>query len=497
MTLVQRQFVDVGGRRVHLRFAGRGPAMVLLHQSPQSSAALLPWIEALATDHAVFAPDTPGFGHSDPLPLTAPDIRDYAQALTALLDVLGLQKVLLCGVHTGAAIAAELAFTQPQRVAALVCDGLSMFDEGEQAALLERYLPPFEPQWDGGHLRWLFARLREQHLYFPWFDGRPAARLAYPLPTPPRLRDAVLDVLDAGDGYRLAYRAAFCHQPQAGLARLAMPARVCYRAADVLAPHATRCPPLPAGARLQVCQGGEPELRAAMHEVFASAAAAATPVVSASVVQRAVSNTRCIVPAGGIEWAFTMAGAGGVGDPAGPALLALGDLGQPAVLPDSAAASLRLAADWPGHGASGGAAIPTLTADTLAASLRAALQTLPLPPAPLALQARGAATALASALARQCGAGCTAPRLEGAPPASPAARQHFLQGLPALQPDGHGGWLLEAWDWVRGASLFDRWSPAVGLVQPAPDPWRVHQQVREVLRAGPLHTALWRAMLAD
>lgn len=494
MTLVQRQFVDVGGRRVHLRFAGRGPALVLLHQSPQSSAALLPWIEALAADHAVFAPDTPGFGHSDPLPLTAPDIGDYAQALAALLETLGLQRVLLCGVHTGAAIAAELAFTRPQRVAALVCDGLSMFDEGEQAALLDRYLPPFEPQWDGGHLRWLFARLREQHLYFPWFDGRPAARLAYPLPSPPRLRDAVLDVLDAGDGYRLAYRAAFCHRPQAGLARLAVPARVCYRAADVLAPHATRCPALPAGARLQVCHGGEPELRAAMHEVFASAASAATPVDSASVVQRAVSGTRRIVPAGGIEWAFTMAGAG---DPAGPALLALGDLGQPAVLPDGAAASLRLAVDWPGHGASGGVVPDPLTSDSLAASLRAALQALPLPPAPLALQAHGAAAALASALARQCGAGCAPPRLEGPPPISPAARQHFLRGLPALQPDGHGGWLLEAWDWVRGASLFDRWLPGVGLAQAAPDPWRAHLQVREVLRAGPLHTALWRAMLAD
>ena len=497
MSPVQRQFVDVGGRRVHLRFAGRGPALVLLHQSPENSAALLPWIEALAAEHAVFAPDTPGFGHSDPLPLTAPTIGDYAQALAALLDTLGLQRVLLCGVHTGAAIAAELAFTQPQRVAALVCDGLSMFDDGEQAALLERYLPPFEQQWDGSHLRWLFARLREQHLYFPWFDGRPTARLAYPLPTPARLRVAVLDVLDAGDGFRQAYRAAFCHQPQAGLARLAVPARLCYRAADVLASHATRCPPLPAGARLQVCHGGEPDVRAAMHEVFASAAAAATPADSASAVQRAVSTSRRIVPADGIEWAFTMAGAGAE---TGPALLALGDLGQPAALPDSAtsgAASLRLAVDWPGHGASGGVAADSLTSDTLAASLRDALQALPLPPAPLTLQAHGAATALASALARQCGAGCTPPRLAGPPPASPAARQHFLQGLPSLQPDGHGGWLLEAWDWVRGASLFDRWVPGVGLVQPAPDPWRVHLQVREVLRAGPLHTALWRAMLAD
>ena len=122
---VHAQFVQVGERRVFVRHAGCGPALVVLHQSPQSSASMQPWFERFAATHAVFAPDTPGFGRSDPLPRAQPTIPDFAQALGELLQALGLQRVPLYGVHSGAAIAARLALDQPQRVAALVCDGLS------------------------------------------------------------------------------------------------------------------------------------------------------------------------------------------------------------------------------------------------------------------------------------------------------------------------------------------------------------------------------------
>lgn len=491
---VGRQFVDVGGRRVHLRHAGCGPAVVLVHQSPQNSRALLPWIEWLADRFAVFAPDTPGFGHSDPLPLADADIGDHAEALAELLGALGLQRVLLCGVHTGAAIATQLALNRPERVAALVTDGLALFDDAERAALLGSYLPPFEPSWDGSHLRWLFARLREQHLFFPWFDGRREARLRYPLPSPERVRDGVLDVLDAGDGYRAAYRAAFRHQPAAALPTLAVPARLCYRAGDVLAAHAARCPPLPVTAQVQAGLDGEAALRRSIDEAFVAAAPAAASVDSTAAVDNATSATRRIVRVGGLEWAFRLALDEGA---AGPARLALGDIGHAAVLPAGRAAA-RLAVDWPGHGASGALPLEAVSMDALAASLHAALQVLPMPGPTLTLQAHGGAALLALKLAQRCGPACSAPDLDAAPPTDAGARRHFLRGLPSLQPDGHGGWLLEAWDWVRLSSLFDPWQPeaaAAGLQRPAPDPWRVHERVRELVRAGPLHAALWRAAL--
>ena len=66
MTTIISQFVQLGERKVFLRAAGQGPTLLLLHQSPQNSRALIPWIERLSANYAVFAPDTPGFGYSDP-----------------------------------------------------------------------------------------------------------------------------------------------------------------------------------------------------------------------------------------------------------------------------------------------------------------------------------------------------------------------------------------------------------------------------------------------
>ncbi len=70
--MIERHYVTVGRRQQHYRRCGSGPAVVLLHESPRSSVALLPLIE-LGDGLTIFALDTPGYGGSDP-PLTRPEI---------------------------------------------------------------------------------------------------------------------------------------------------------------------------------------------------------------------------------------------------------------------------------------------------------------------------------------------------------------------------------------------------------------------------------------
>ena len=106
---IEHRFVTSGERRVMVRRAGSGPPVVLLHESPRSSAAFIPMIEALAERFTVIAPDTPGYGGSDPLDLHRPQIADYADALKEVMDALGLERAALFGRHTGAAIAIEFA----------------------------------------------------------------------------------------------------------------------------------------------------------------------------------------------------------------------------------------------------------------------------------------------------------------------------------------------------------------------------------------------------
>ena len=173
---IRRHYVKIGRRRVHFRAGGEGPVALLLHQSPQSSTAMMPLAEKLRSRYCVVAPDSPGFGLSDPLAVETPTIEDIADALDEFAAALGLPEATVIGVHTGAEIALEFALRYPERVGFLILDGLALFTAEESEDILRHYLPPFTPRWDGSHLTWLWARLREQTIFFPWYKKDQAAR---------------------------------------------------------------------------------------------------------------------------------------------------------------------------------------------------------------------------------------------------------------------------------------------------------------------------------
>jgi pimeloyl-ACP methyl ester carboxylesterase len=497
---VRSQFVQVGERRVFLRYAGTGPVLVLLHQSPESSASLVPWIERLADRYAVLAPDTPGFGHSDPLPLAQPTIPDLAAALGRLLEALGLGPVLLWGVHTGAAIACRLARDEPGRVAALVCDGLSAFTREERQPLLDGYLPPFEPSWDGGHLHWLWARIREQTLFFPWHSGTAAARIAYPLASPERIHAQVMELLDAGDGYRAGYRAPLLYEHgAASAAELAVPAALLYRAADVLRPHLERLPPLPPGVTAREVADAAAQAREA-EAMFARHAQAASPLESLAmrVDAKAAIGRRVVLGPGGAR-VWHLAGPEQAPDPTLD--LVLPEIGTPAWVPaDRSPRRRTLVPEWPGHGASARSDAALLSDGRWCVGLMAEMDALTAAPdAPVALRARGGACALALELALALGPRCRSLALEDPLPLDAEERATFLAGLPDLTLHPTGAHLIAAWNWARLRQLFWPWcrpDAAACIAAPAPPPRAVHAEVVEMLRAGPMLAALWRAALA-
>src|SRR5512147_2264507 len=95
---VRRGYVDVPFGQVHYRVAGYGPPVVLLHDSPRSSAMHEELISALADEFTAIAIDTPGYGRSSPLPAEPrPEIPDYAAALGAALDALGIGRCVVYG----------------------------------------------------------------------------------------------------------------------------------------------------------------------------------------------------------------------------------------------------------------------------------------------------------------------------------------------------------------------------------------------------------------
>ena len=104
---------------VHARDTGSGRPVVLLHAFPLSSAMWLAQREALAPTCRVVTPDQRGFGGS-PLGDDEPSLDACADDVAALLDTLGLDRVVLGGLSMGGYVVMAFQRRHPERVAALV-----------------------------------------------------------------------------------------------------------------------------------------------------------------------------------------------------------------------------------------------------------------------------------------------------------------------------------------------------------------------------------------
>ncbi len=269
-------FLEVQGRLVHYARGGTGPAVAMLHGSPQSHRALLPLARRLAADFTVFAFDTPGYGASDPLP-EGSGIAAFGDALAATLQALGLGPVPVYGTHTGASIALEAANRHPGVVSRAVLDGFALFTPAERDDLLSRHLPPLQTLWDGSHMAALWSRVRDQGVFFPWYRHSDDARRAGNPGTPATQHQAALDLLHAGAAYASAYGASIAHDHGA-LCVAPGRVRLFYRTTDVLVAHLARLPPgFPPGHARAIGPREDDAIAAALSEAPSCAAPPAHP----------------------------------------------------------------------------------------------------------------------------------------------------------------------------------------------------------------------------
>ena len=209
---ITKHFVTVGKRRVHYLRAGSGPALAMLHASPCSAKVMRPLLPVFGERFTCLAFDTPGFGLSDKLPIPKPRIEDFADALAETLSALGVEQVTTYGRHTGASIAVEFAARHPQRCAMAFADGYAVFPKPYTDEQLEHYLEPIVPAWDGAHLLRLWFRYRDQHVFWPWNVQTAETRSDADVPDLDFLHRGVVELLEAGDDYRIGYAAPFRHR---------------------------------------------------------------------------------------------------------------------------------------------------------------------------------------------------------------------------------------------------------------------------------------------
>ena len=127
---MKKAYVNLPEGQVHYLTAGEGPALLLFHQAPMSSEEWLEVIPALSEHFTVFAPGMMGHGQSDD-PGHEYEMEDFAATTLRFMDALEIETAILCGNHSGAALACALAVAVPDRVEKLVvsCEMLISADQ--------------------------------------------------------------------------------------------------------------------------------------------------------------------------------------------------------------------------------------------------------------------------------------------------------------------------------------------------------------------------------
>lgn len=194
------------GRRVHYRRCGSGPALLMVHQSPRNSSEYDPLMREWGQHFTCIAPDTPGFGQSDPLP-GSPEIDEFAEAIAEFVRAVGVEGCPAYGFHSGGIILVSALRRHPHLFSGLAIGGYAVWTAEEMRVFGESYLPALQPQPYGEHLTWLWNRMLEQSWFFPWFDVSDEARLSVAHADVLRVNQAVMEMLDAGDAYRAGYGA--------------------------------------------------------------------------------------------------------------------------------------------------------------------------------------------------------------------------------------------------------------------------------------------------
>lgn len=103
----------------YLERAGDGPVLVLLHGIGSNAASFTPLLAELPPSWRILAWNAPGYGGSAPLAKEWPQAQDYAAALEAFLDEIGLKRCALLGHSLGALMAASFAAGRADRVSHL------------------------------------------------------------------------------------------------------------------------------------------------------------------------------------------------------------------------------------------------------------------------------------------------------------------------------------------------------------------------------------------
>jgi len=111
--------VDIGDAEIHAEITGTGPPVLLVAGLGGRGAFWSEQVAAFAQDFTIITFDHRGCGNSTPDKVVY-GAEHMAKDVLALMDGLGLDKVMLVGHSTGGAIGQHIALSDPERLGKLV-----------------------------------------------------------------------------------------------------------------------------------------------------------------------------------------------------------------------------------------------------------------------------------------------------------------------------------------------------------------------------------------
>jgi len=130
------QFVRAANIDFHVQVSGSGDDVLLLHGAGASAHSFAGLASLLSEHYRVIAPDLPGQGFTNLLPLDDVGLAPFAQYLVELMAALSATPRWIIGHSAGAALAAQYALTAPSRPAGVLCINAAFNPFGSLAAPL-------------------------------------------------------------------------------------------------------------------------------------------------------------------------------------------------------------------------------------------------------------------------------------------------------------------------------------------------------------------------
>jgi pimeloyl-ACP methyl ester carboxylesterase len=151
----------INGMEMYYEAIGEGPPMVLLHGFMRSCRAYDPFVKELAGSYQLIIPDLRGHGHSTN-PSGKFTMRQSAEDIFALLDLLEIDRIKAIGISAGAVTLLHMATQQPQRIEAMVLIGSGVYYPEACREVLGQYNADTYPPAAWDQLRKIHHRGDEQ-----------------------------------------------------------------------------------------------------------------------------------------------------------------------------------------------------------------------------------------------------------------------------------------------------------------------------------------------